>query len=132
MKILMYQTIICLLLNILGFAEEKGPWVWEGKWNTTTGKVLNGPLTVKTTYNDKTKTWKGTFSGSWSYQGNYDKFSYAANWTWTNKLKNEVQGLTSFDGNTYRWKGIQGEKFFAKFEDGHYYSGSFDLKLRRP
>ncbi len=122
---------VLLLVALLTFSEEQGPWVWEGTWNTTTGKVLNGPLTLQATYNAKTKIWKGVFSGSWSYQGSRDNFSYSTTWTWTNKVKNEVQGVTSFDGNTYRWKGILEKRFKAKFADGHYYSGSFDLTLKK-
>ena len=100
---------------------------FRGDWVTTRGRGLNGPITCDVhTYDRKTKTFTGTFYGTW--QG--VQYSYPAQWKGP---YTKLRGNTTVDGMPYNWAARMDRKsktdpirFRANFES-YRYGGHFDL-----
>lgn len=104
------------------FSDPIPEWkekIFEGTWNTTSRKVLDGIMRSHIVRQGNNK-WKGRFWGVWHGVS----FDYNVDFEGS---PDRLTGKAVIDGLPYDWSGsIQGGVFDAKFHGG--YEGSFLLK----
>lgn len=118
------KTLIAILCLWCGTASA-ADLVYEGTWNTTANRKLDGRMTCIVTDKGKDK-WQGRFYGIW--QG--VKFDYNVDWTGP---PDKMTGKATIDGAHYDWKGTLSTESPGTFKGtftGDRYDGSFDLKQK--